>query len=153
MSRSQRARWWNSAALVGFGLAIAPLLFLLGHAQTAGAVVLLAVAAAWFVAPVRRSDDIHHWEAQERLVREGRLIVYWRPGCLSCARLRLRLGSLGAKATWVDIWADAEAAAFVRDVNHGNETVPTVILAGGDAIANPDPARVRAELVGYGQAA
>lgn len=65
------------------------------------------------------------------------VVVYWRPGCGFCARLRSRLGAEGDKATWVDIWQDEEAAAFVRSVNDGNETVPTVVI---DGIPHTNPA-------------
>lgn len=58
------------------------------------------------------------------------VVIYWRPGCGFCARLRSSLGDEGDKALWVDIWQDEEAAAFVRSVNDGNETVPTVVIDG-----------------------
>jgi glutaredoxin len=38
----------------------------------------------------------------------------------------------------VNIWDDPEAAAFVRSVANGNETVPTVVI-GGVAHVNPPP--------------
>lgn len=148
MSRSQRARWWNSIAFVAVGVVVFALLVLAEQPQLAALAVAALLIAAWLVAPVRGSEPVHHWEAQARLVRDGRVIVYWRPGCVFCARLRLRLGPLARRATWVDIWADPEAAAFVRDVNGGAEIVPTVILTDGEAVTNPDPARVRAELDG-----
>jgi glutaredoxin-like protein len=68
------------------------------------------------------------------------LTVYWRPGCGYCARLRRQLDRAGLSAHWVDIWQDARAAAFVRSVANGNETVPTVVVA-GRAMINP---RIRA---------
>ncbi|NLG20540.1 MAG: NrdH-redoxin, partial [Actinomycetales bacterium] len=49
------------------------------------------------------------------------------------------------KALWVNIWQDDEAAAFVRSVNDGNETVPTVVID-GEAHTNPDPEVVRQRL-------
>ncbi|MFJ2776482.1 hypothetical protein [Kitasatospora sp. NPDC087315] len=36
----------------------------------------------------------------------------------------------------MNIWRDSEAAAFVRSVADGNETVPTVTVA-GRAMVNP----------------
>jgi mycoredoxin len=66
------------------------------------------------------------------------VVIYWRPGCGFCSRLRRHLGGLAERATWVDIWADEEAAAFVRSVNRGNETVPTVVLD-GTVHTNPAP--------------
>lgn len=64
------------------------------------------------------------------------VVVYWRPGCLYCSALRRRLGRSGAAATWINIWTDEEAAAFVRSANNGNETVPTVVI---DGVAHTNP--------------
>ncbi|WP_052359593.1 glutaredoxin domain-containing protein [Actinoplanes friuliensis] len=72
-------------------------------------------------------------------------IIYWRPGCPFCMRLRATLGRTGRKAHWIDIWSDPDAAAAVRAVANGNETVPTVILAGVPHV-NPDPLWLRREL-------
>ena len=46
---------------------------------------------------------------------------------------------------WVDIWADPDGAAYVRSVNDGNETVPTVVID-GVAHTNPSPRAVVAAL-------
>jgi mycoredoxin len=75
------------------------------------------------------------------------VVIYWRPGCGFCARLRTSLGPDAEKATWVNIWDDQSAAAFVREANDGSETVPTVVLD-GVAVTNPDPALVRDRLAG-----
>lgn len=147
VSRSQRARWWNTAVLAGGGFLLSCALFLLGYLGVAVIAIALSVGLASLTAPLHRSGDVgQHWNAQDDLVKHGRVIVYWRPGCLFCLRLRLRLGTLAQRASWVDIWSDPEAAAFVRDVNGGAETVPTVILPGGEARTNPDPALVRSVL-------
>ncbi|WP_238335751.1 glutaredoxin domain-containing protein [Serinicoccus kebangsaanensis] len=73
------------------------------------------------------------------------VVVYWRPGCGYCAMLKARLGGLRDRATWVNIWEDEEAAAFVRSVNDGNETVPTVVIDGIPR-TNPDPGLVKERL-------
>lgn len=73
---------------------------------------------------------------------EGRVVVYFRRHCVFCERLRIALGRHRRKAVWVDIWADPEAAAYVRSVNHGNETVPTVVID-GEPHTNPAPALVK----------
>lgn len=75
------------------------------------------------------------------------VVIYWRPGCGYCARLRSSLGPDGAKATWINIWDDQDGAAAVREANDGNETVPTVVLD-GIPVTNPDPELVRARLAG-----
>lgn len=71
--------------------------------------------------------------------------VYWRPGCPYCARLRQDLRVLGVPAREVDIWADESAAATVRELAGGNETVPTVVI-GGRGFVNPPAATVLAEV-------
>lgn len=63
--------------------------------------------------------------------------VYWRPGCPYCASLRRRLARRGVPAQWHNIWADDTARAFVRSVNTGNETVPTVRV-GECTLTNPN---------------
>lgn len=73
------------------------------------------------------------------------VVVYWRPGCGFCAMLKARLGGLRERATWVNIWEDDEAAAFVRSVNDGNETVPTVVID-GIPVTNPSPVVVKERL-------
>ncbi|RST06342.1 NrdH-redoxin [Streptomyces sp. WAC05374] len=51
-------------------------------------------------------------------------------------KLRLQLRFTGLRYTEVNIWKDPEAAAYVRSVADGNETVPTVRVA-GTALVNP----------------
>lgn len=71
--------------------------------------------------------------------------VYWRPGCPYCMRLRSSLAIRGLRPKMVNIWKDTEAAAFVRSVADGNETVPTVVI-NGVAHVNPSPNLVIAAL-------
>jgi mycoredoxin len=71
--------------------------------------------------------------------------LYWRPGCMFCLRLRLILRLRRLSVHQVNIWADPEAAAFVRSVADGNETVPTVVVD-GHPMVNPAPSQVVAAL-------
>jgi mycoredoxin len=66
---------------------------------------------------------------------------YWRPGCGFCAMLDRQLHQLGIPLAKRDIWEDPDAAAFVRSVAAGNETVPT-IKVGSAALVNPSPGEV-----------
>ena len=75
--------------------------------------------------------------------------VYGRPGCPYCSALRRDLERRGVPAVWRNIWADEEARAFVRSVNNGNETVPTVRV-GSTTLTNPSGAQVT-RLVGGDQ--
>lgn len=67
--------------------------------------------------------------------------IYWRPGCPYCSALRRDLARQGVAATWRNIWEDDQARAFVRSVNHGNETVPTVRI-GTRTFTNPTGSQV-----------
>lgn len=71
------------------------------------------------------------------------VVVYWRPGCGFCAMLRRGLRRAGLETVEVNIREDPEAAAFVRAHADGNETVPTVDVA-GTVMVNPS-ARVVVE--------
>ncbi|AYF72789.1 NrdH-redoxin [Nocardia yunnanensis] len=64
------------------------------------------------------------------------LVVYRRPGCPYCSRLRRVLNRHGIVHREVNIWEDPDAAAFVRSVADGNETVPTVVLRAGASERN-----------------
>lgn len=71
--------------------------------------------------------------------------VYWRPGCVYCMRLRLLLRLHRLRVPEVNIWTDPGAAAFVRTVTGGDETVPTVVI-NGTPLVNPPPRRVIAAI-------
>jgi glutaredoxin-like protein len=62
--------------------------------------------------------------------------VYWRPGCGFCSTLLRGLRRSGLPLRAVDIWRDPKAAALVRSLADGNETVPTVVV-GAHALVNP----------------
>jgi glutaredoxin len=70
------------------------------------------------------------------------ITVYTRPGCPFSFRLRMALRLRRVRFTEVDIWKDPAAAAEVRAVADGNETVPTVHVA-GQWLVNPSAATVR----------
>ena len=63
-------------------------------------------------------------------------MVYSRPGCPYCFTLRADLQRAQLPFREVNIWEHPEAAAFVRSVARGNETVPTVTV-GDVSMVNP----------------
>ena len=74
------------------------------------------------------------------------IVLYTRPGCPYCLTLRAGLRRSGLAFREINIWDDPDAAAFVRSVADGNETVPTVVV--GDVhMVNPSARRVRAVAV------
>jgi glutaredoxin len=106
-----------------------------------GAVLVLLVTLTSVAFPRSPGDAAGRAAAEAR----GVPLVYWRPGCMFCVRLRLSLGPAGRRAVWVNIHRDPAAAARVRSVNDGNETVPTVFV-GGEHRTNPSPSWVRDRL-------
>ncbi|MFE2531572.1 glutaredoxin domain-containing protein [Streptomyces sp. NPDC059371] len=137
--------WILPMLLVLCGSAVATGMVLKGTPTTAAAVLLAFLALAGVNSPLIFPRSIGAGEAQRRSAVDGRPIVYWRPGCTYCIRLRLRLGRHARRLHWVNIWRDPAGAAEVRVANDGNETVPTVIVAGRPH-TNPDPAWVRENL-------
>ncbi|MEV5536956.1 glutaredoxin domain-containing protein [Saccharopolyspora shandongensis] len=69
------------------------------------------------------------------------VVVYTRPGCPFCTALRAGLRRQGLTFTEVDIWEDPNAAAVVRSIADGNETVPTVVVGEWQAV-NPSASEV-----------
>ena len=80
--------------------------------------------------------------AVESAVETPSVVVYWRPGCGYCARLRRGLRRMKVATDELNIWDDRAAAAFVRSVNAGDETVPTVVI-GATTLVNPTARDVR----------
>ncbi|MCY0929862.1 hypothetical protein OTB20_27460 [Streptomyces sp. H27-H1] len=115
------------------------------HVRAAVASLLVFVLLAGMNSPLTFPRSIGSVEAQRRSAVDGRPIVYWRSGCKYCLRLRIRLGRSAHRLHWVDIWRDPAGAAAVRAANDGDETVPTVVVAGLPHV-NPDPKWLRGQL-------
>jgi glutaredoxin-like protein len=64
------------------------------------------------------------------------ITVYWRPGCGFCGRLFRTLEDHDIAHRRINIWDDETAAAIVRSIARGNETVPTVVV-GDMGMVNP----------------
>ncbi|MGY0005817.1 glutaredoxin domain-containing protein [Micromonospora sp. I033] len=134
--------WWMAGLMLVCGVLVA----VGGDTAPVAAVEFLVFAVlAVLFSPLAFPRSLPAAEARERSARDGRPVVYWRPGCRYCLRLRLRLGRRAGRAYWVNIWRDPDGAAAVRVVTGGDETVPTVVLRDG-AVVNPDPAWLRDRL-------
>lgn len=126
--------------LVGDALRSGEVRFAVGYAA-------LGLALAYWLSPWQGGRSARHTEVTARDGADEGVVIYWRPGCVFCMRLRGRLGKVGKRATWVNIWQDRDAAAYVESVNDGNQVVPTVVID-GVAHTNPDPEMVRQRLAG-----
>ena len=72
--------------------------------------------------------------------------MYSTPWCGYCQRLKAQMGREGIEFVEVDIEQDPDAAAFVEQVNDGNQTVPTLVYTDGTAHTNPSLAQVKEKL-------
>ncbi|CAM5599197.1 hypothetical protein SALBM311S_07862 [Streptomyces alboniger] len=137
--------WTLSMLFVFSGSVVATGLTFRGSPGPAAALLLVFVLLAGVHSPLIFPRSIGALEAQRRSAVDGRPVVFWRAGCKYCLRLRIRLGRSASQLYWVDIWRDPAGAAVVRAANDGNETVPTVFVAGRPYV-NPHPVWVREQL-------
>jgi mycoredoxin len=99
--------------------------------------------------PTRGSTDPTGTKATmttQQLPAEGTVTMYSTPWCGYCRRLKTQLDSVGIAYTEVDIEQTPDAAAYVEQVNGGNQTVPTVLFPDGSAATNPSLLEVRSRL-------
>ena len=76
----------------------------------------------------------------------GQFTMYSTPWCGYCHRLKSQLDREGIEFTVVDIEQEPAAADLVMRVNHGNQTVPTLVYSDGTAQTNPSVIQVKAKL-------
>jgi glutaredoxin-like protein len=85
--------------------------------------------------------------------RQGQpLTMYTTTWCGFCKNLKRLLARAGIEVAEVDIERDPVAAEFVKAVNRGNETVPTLLFADGSTMVNPSAAQVQARLAELAEA-
>jgi glutaredoxin len=137
MAMKRFERWFGAVACAAAAVALLVSSGRDGNRLADIVFAVLLLAAAWAVSPLfggRREP----WASLKDNNDDGGVVIFWRPGCVYCLRLKVSLGRSGRGAHWVNIWRDPEGAAFVREHNDGNETVPTV-LVGREVLTNPEP--------------
>ena len=132
------ARWWPSGAVLLGTAAV-----LLAWSGVVGIVTaLLMVAYAWIFSPAFFPRSAELKVAVERAAAGQAPLVFWKPGCIYCIRLRAGLVSTGRRVSWVDSSVDEQAEAVVRTKNDGDHTTPTVLYR-DQTRTNPDVGWVR----------
>ena len=76
----------------------------------------------------------------------AKVTMYSTPWCGYCHRLRSQLDREGIDYEVVDIEQVPDAASVVEQVNHGNQTVPTLVYSDGSAHTNPSVAEVKQKI-------
>ncbi|MER5883227.1 glutaredoxin domain-containing protein [Streptomyces sp. NPDC001941] len=142
--------WILPLVFVACGAAVAASLAVGGAFVAAVAVLAAFLLLGAVNSPLLFPRSVSAAQARRLSAAHGRPVVYWRPGCAFCQRLRMRLGRRARQLHWVNIWRDPDGAATVRAANDGNETVPTVFVD-GTPHTNPDPAWVREQITARGR--
>jgi mycoredoxin len=81
-----------------------------------------------------------------------KVTLYGSPACASVVSLRKRLEQAGVEYEYLDIARDSHARQRVRDINHGNESVPTLVFPDGSTLTEPSPHQLDAALARQGYA-
>jgi mycoredoxin len=76
----------------------------------------------------------------------GTITMFSTSWCGYCRGLKMALDREGIAYTEVDIEMQPDGADYVRAVNGGNQTVPTVVFPDGTSATNPSVAEVRLRL-------
>lgn len=128
-------RWVTPLSLVTIGVVLASEAYAsLGLHPVTVAVLVALLAAAWWTSPLHQGRHLDHTRARAQ-ADDDDLIIYWKPGCRHCIALLARLDrSERDRVTWVNVWRDDEAAAFVADHNDGNVLTPTVMTGAGQRV-------------------
>ncbi|HET6482426.1 MAG TPA: glutaredoxin domain-containing protein [Actinoplanes sp.] len=135
-------RWRSALVLATSGLLIGALLAVDGSPLAGLAVFVVFALVAALVSPAAFPGSVTDAAARAAQASDGHPIIYWRPGCPFCLRLRTALARAARDYHWVDIWSDPSGAATVRSIADGNETVPTVVTP-QQSYVNPSPHLVR----------
>ncbi len=76
----------------------------------------------------------------------GTVTMFTTTWCGYCRVLKAAMQRAGIEYAEVNIEQVDDAAEFVRSVNNGNQTVPTVLFPDGSAATNPSIAEVKSRL-------
>jgi mycoredoxin len=81
---------------------------------------------------------------------DNRIILYGRPACAMVPPVRNTLERAGAAYEYVDIYSVLEARERVREINNGNESVPTLVFPDGSTLIEPSAGQLQAKLQSLG---
>jgi mycoredoxin len=78
---------------------------------------------------------------------EGKIIVFYGTKyCPDCYHSRKILNGREISYEYIDINRNAEAKAYVEQVNNGNRSVPTIVFPDGDVLVEPSRKVLHAKL-------
>jgi mycoredoxin len=78
------------------------------------------------------------------------IIVYGHPTCPNLGPVKGLLKQSKVKFEYIDIHQDSVAAARVRAINNGNESVPTLVFLDGSILTEPTVGELQSKLESLG---
>ncbi len=79
-------------------------------------------------------------------VEPGSVVMYTTTWCGYCKNLKRQMQTAGISFSEVNIEETPGSADFIMAINGGNQTVPTLLFANGDALTNPTLTQVKNKL-------
>jgi mycoredoxin len=74
------------------------------------------------------------------------IVIYGTSWCYDSRRARTALETRKIAYRWVDIEKDPEGMAFVKQTNHGNRSVPTILFPDGSVLVEPTETEILGKL-------
>ncbi len=74
------------------------------------------------------------------------ITIYSTTWCSDCRRSKRWLDEHGVAYTNIDIEQDEAAAEYVRSLNDGNQSVPTIVFPDGSILVEPSTAALAAQV-------
>lgn len=78
------------------------------------------------------------------------ITVYGHPACPGVGPVRAMLSQSKVEYHYINIRQDPEAAARVRTINNGNESVPTLVFHDGSTLTEPSANELKQKLESLG---
>ena len=72
--------------------------------------------------------------------------VYGTKWCPDCFRAKQVLGRHNIPFTWIDIEDDTQALEYVKEVNRGSHSVPTIVFPDGSVLVEPSNTELEKKL-------
>ena len=79
--------------------------------------------------------------------KEPQIIMYTTSWCSDCYRAKYLLDEYGVPYVNIDVDKDPDGMAFVKQVNNGNQAVPTIVFPDNTILVEPSN-RLLAEKAG-----
>lgn len=125
--------WARPALVVVGGLLFALLLWMLDQRLGAGAAALLTLFLAYWTWPLREGDHTPFGAAMAE-VRDDHAVILWAPGDPYSARLQTAIRGRRTDVTWVNVYQDEEAEAFV--LAHGGRAALPLVIIGENVVTH-----------------